>query len=112
MNVEIFGDRDFIISVQEQDGVWVLMAGQSLYALPAEGGMDLPVWSSAEKAEVFTENLNQRELSPVFVPMSNFLGDAWLGSSTLQIVDVLASPQYGQEPLVYTVDELRARLKT
>jgi len=30
MNVEIIGDREFITSVQEQGGVWVLMAGQSL----------------------------------------------------------------------------------
>ncbi|WP_303288852.1 DUF2750 domain-containing protein [Marinobacter sp. SS8-8] len=112
MNVEIIGDREFITSVQEHDGVWVLMAGQSLYALPAEGGRALPVWSSSEKAEVFAENLNQRGLSPVFVPMSNFLGAAWLGSSSLQIVDVLASPRYGQESLTYTAEELRARLKT
>ncbi|PSF14880.1 DUF2750 domain-containing protein [Marinobacter shengliensis] len=112
MNVEIIGDREFIASVQGQDGVWVLMAGQSLYALPAEGGRDLPVWSSAENAEVFAENLNQRGLSPVFVPMSNFLGAAWLGSSSLQIVDVLASPRNGQESLTYTAEELRARLKT
>jgi len=112
MNVEIIGDREFIASVQEQDGVWVLTAGQSLYALQAEGGRGLPVWSSAEKAEVFAENLSQKGLSPVFVPMSNFLGTAWLGSSSLQIVDVLASPRYGQESLTYTAEDLRARLKT
>jgi uncharacterized protein DUF2750 len=112
MNVEIIGDREFITSVQEQGGVWVLMAGQSLYALPAEGGRALPVWSSAKSAEVFAENLNQRGLSPVFLPMSNFLGAAFLGSSSLQIVDVLASPRYGQESLTYTAEELRARLKT
>ncbi|PAV25289.1 hypothetical protein CF392_11845, partial [Tamilnaduibacter salinus] len=112
MNVEVIGDREFITSVQEQDGVWVLMAGQSLYALQAEGGRGLPVWSSAEKAEVFAENLDQNGLSPVFVPMSNFLSAAWLGSSGPQVVDVLASPSYGQESLTYTVEELRARLKT
>ncbi|MGO1463048.1 MAG: hypothetical protein ACTHYN_06395 [Marinobacter sp.] len=38
MNVEITGDREFITPVQEQDGVWVLMADQSLYALQAESG--------------------------------------------------------------------------
>lgn len=112
MNVEIIGDRKFITSVQEQDGVWVLMADQSLYALPAEGGKALPVWLSSGRAEVFAENLNQRGLSSVFVPVSNFLGAAWLGSSSLQIVDVLASPRYGQDSLTYTADELRARLKT
>jgi len=48
----------------------------------------------------------------MFVPMSNFLGAAWLGSSSLQIVDVLASPRFGQESLTYTAEELRARLKT
>lgn len=112
MTVEIIGDREFITSVQEQDGVWVLMAGQSLYALQAEGGRGLPVWLSAEKAEVFAENLSQKGLSPVFVPMSNFLGAAWLGSSSLQIVEVLASPRFGHESLTYTADELRARLKT
>ncbi|MEQ5836002.1 DUF2750 domain-containing protein [Marinobacter sp. NFXS9] len=112
MNVEVIGDREFIASVQEQDGVWVLMAGQSLYALPTEGGRALPVWSSAEKAEVFSEKLGQKGLSSMFVPMSNFLGTAWLGSPSLQIVDVLASPRYGQESLTYTADELSARLKT
>jgi hypothetical protein len=112
MTVEIIGDRDFIHVVQEQDGVWVLIAGQELYALSVEGGRGLPVWSSAEKAESFAKNLNKSELSPVFVPMNNFLGAAWLGSLSLQIVDVLASPRYGQEFLTYTVDELRARLKT
>lgn len=112
MNVEIIGDREFITSVQEQDGVWVLMAGQSLYALPAEGGRALAVWSSAEKAEVFADKLKKSGFSPMFVPMSNFLGAAWLGSLRLQIVEVLASPRYGQESLTYTVDELRARLKT
>ncbi|MDR9423906.1 MAG: hypothetical protein RI567_01310 [Marinobacter sp.] len=111
MNVEIIGDREFIGSAQAQDGVWVLMAGQSLYALPAGAGRDLPVWVSEEQAEVFAKNLNQRGLSPVFVPMSNFLGAAWLGSSSLQIVDVLASPRYGHKPLTYTAEELRARLK-
>ena len=112
MNVEIIGDREFITSVQEQDGVWVLMAGQSLYALPAEAGRALPVWSSAEKAEVFSEQLKKGGLSPVFVPMSNFVGTSWLSSSSLQIVDALASPGYGQESLTYTAEELRARLKT
>src|SRR5690606_15184351 len=112
MNVEIIGDREFITSVQEQDGVWVLMAGQSLYALQAEGGRALPVWSSAEKAEMFAEKLGQKGMSPLFVPMSNFLGAAWLGSSSLQIVDVLASPRYGQESPSYIAEELRARLKT
>jgi len=112
MNVEIIGDREFIGSVKAQDGVWVLMEGQSLYALPAEGGRDLPVWSSAEKAEVFAENLNQNGLSPVFIPMNSFLGAVWLDSSDLKIVDVLASPRYGQESLTYTVEELRAKLKT
>jgi len=112
MNVEILGDREFINSVQEQEGVWVLMAGQSLYALSAEGGSALPVWSSAEKAKVFAEQLKKSGLSPVFVPMSNFVGAAWLGSSSMQIVDVLASPLYGQESLTYTAEELRARLKT
>jgi len=112
MNVEIIGDREFVDSVHEQDGVWVLMAGKSLYALPAEGGRDLPVWSSAEKAEVFAENLNQSGLSPVFIPMDSFLGAVWLDSSDLKIVDVLASPRYGQESLTYTVEELRAKLKT
>ncbi|PHQ15136.1 DUF2750 domain-containing protein [Marinobacter profundi] len=112
MNVEIIGDREFIASIQEQDGVWVLMADQSLYALQAEGGRDLPVWSSAEKAEVFAENLDQSGLSPVFVPMSNFVGAAWLASSSLQIVEVLASPRYGHESLTYIAEELRARLKT
>jgi hypothetical protein len=112
MNVEILGDREFITSVQGQDGVWVLMAGQALYALPTDGGNALAVWSSAEKAEVFAGQLKKRGFSPVFVPMSNFLGAAWLGSSSLQIVDVLASPRYGQESLTYTAEELRARLKT
>lgn len=112
MNVEIIGDHEFITSVLEQDGVWVLMAGQSLYALSAEGGRALPVWSSAEKAKVFAGQLKKSGLSPVFVPMSNFVGAAWLGSSSMQIVDVLASPRYGQESLTYTAEELRARLKT
>ncbi|WP_309044215.1 DUF2750 domain-containing protein [Marinobacter sediminicola] len=112
MNVEIIGDREFITSVQERDGVWVLMAGQALYALLAEGGKALPVWSSAEKAEVFAQNLNRGGLSPVFVPLNIFLGGAWLGSSRLQIVDVLASPRYGQESLTYAAEELGARLKT
>jgi hypothetical protein len=112
MNVEILGDREFITSVQEEDGVWVLIAGQSLYALPAEGGRALPVWSSAEKAKVFAEQLKKSGFSPMFVPMNNFLGVAWLGSTRLQIVDVLASPRYGQESLTYTAEELRARLKT
>lgn len=112
MNVEILGDREFIASVQDQGGVWVLMAGQSLYTLPVAGGKALPVWSSAEKAEVFAERSGLKELSPVFVPIGSFLGTAWLSSSSLQIVDVLASPRYGQESLTYTVEELRARLKT
>jgi len=112
MNVEIIGDRDFIYSVQEEDGVWVLFAGQAVYTLPAEPGKALPVWSSAEKAENFAQNLGQSGLSSVFVPLSNFLGSAWLGSPSLQIIDVLASPKYGQESLTYTVDELCAKLKT
>lgn len=112
MNVEIIGDHEFITSVQEQDGVWVLMAGQALYDLPSEDGKALPVWSSAEKAEVFAQNLNRSALLPVFVPLNNFLGVAWLGSSRLQIVDVLASPRYGQESLTYPAAELSARLKT
>lgn len=113
MNVEIIGDRAFIHSVQEQDGVWVLLAGQAVYTLPADsGGKALPVWSSAEKAEGFAQNLGQSELSSAFVPLSHFLGAAWLGSPSLQIIDVLASPKYGQDSLTYTVDELCAKLKT
>lgn len=112
MNVELIGDRDFIRSVQEQEGIWVLLVGQALYALPMDGGRALPVWLSAAEAESFAQNLSGNGLSPVFVPMSAFLGDAWLGSSSLQIIDVLASPRYGHEALTYTADELCAKLKT
>jgi hypothetical protein len=112
MNVEIIGDRDFIHSAQEQGGVWVLLAGQVIYVLEAEGDRALPVWTSAEKATDFAQRLSQSGFSPVFVPMSNFLGAGWLRSPSLQIVDVLASPRHGQESLTYTVDDLRAKLKT
>lgn len=87
--------------------------GRPIALCPTSGG-----WQGAsclvvsKKAEVFAENLKQSGLSPVFVPMSNFLGAAWLGSSSLQTVDVLASPRYGQESLTYTAEELGARLKT
>lgn len=112
MNVEIIGDRDFIRSAQEHDGVWVLLAGQALYALPMDGGRALPIWLSATEAESFAQNLSGDGFSPIFVPMNVFLGAAWLGSASLQIIDVLASPKYGHEALTYTADELRAKLKT
>ena len=112
MNVEIIGDHDFIRSVQEHGGVWLLLAGQALYALPVDGGRALPVWHSAAEAEIFAQNLNGNVFSPVFVPVHTFLGAAWLGSSSLQIIDVLASPRYGHDALTYTADELRAKLKT
>jgi hypothetical protein len=112
MSVEVFGDREFVESVQELDGVWVLLAGHAAYALPSESGRALPVWSSAEKAELFAQSLGQLMLSPVFVPLGIFLGTAWLGSSSMKITDVLASPKYGQESLTYTADEIRARFRT
>ena len=111
MNVELIGDRDFIRSVQEHGGVWLLLAGQALYALPMEGDRALPVWVSATEAESFAQNLSGNVFSPVFVPVDAFLGAAWLGSSSLQIIDVLASPRYGHEALTYTADELCAKLK-
>jgi hypothetical protein len=112
MNIEIIGDRDFIRSAQENEGVWVLLAGQALYALPVDGGKALPVWLSAADAESFARNLSSDGLSPVFVPMKAFLGAAWLESASQQIIDVLASPRYGHDALTYTADELRAKLKT
>ena len=112
MRVEVFGDREFIKSVKELDGVWVLLAGQTAYALPSGSGLALPVWCSAETAEQFSKSLGQLELLPVFVPLSTFLGAAWLGSLSMKITDVLASPRYGQESLTYTVDEIRGKFRT
>ena len=111
MSIEVFGDREFVESVQELDGVWVLFAGKSAYALPSQSGRALPVWSSHEKAEFFAQNLYGLNLAPVFVPLSIFLGAAWLGSSSLNISDVLASPKYGQESLTFTSDEIRNKFR-
>ncbi len=111
MNVEIIGDRDFIRSVQEHDGVWVLFFKQEAYMLELEAGRALPVWVSAKSAEIFSTTLKQNNLSPVFVPLDNLLGQGWLKSSKLKIIEVLASPKYGQQALTYTVGELSAKLK-
>jgi hypothetical protein len=112
MTVELIGDRKFIHTIRGQDGVWVLLTGKEVYALPAECGKALPVWASSDEAEGFARKLNhQNNWSPVFVPLSNFLGTAWLASPAFQITDVLASPKYGHEALTYSAAELYAKLK-
>lgn len=112
MNVEIFGDKDFTKSVNNLDGIWVLMAGQTVYTLEAENGNALPVWVSKEYAQKFSENIPGHNLSPVFVPLRNFISTAWLGSEKMKFSEVLASPIYGRDPLAYTVSELRAIFET
>lgn len=112
MNIEIFGDKSFIKSVKNSDGVWVLMAGRTVYAIEAENGNALPVWVTKEQAEKFAEKLPGRSLSPIFVPLSNFTGAGWLESKEMKLVEVLASPVHGCDPLVYTASEFRAIFKT
>ncbi len=112
MNVEVIGDQDFIRSVREHDGVWILLSKQEAYMLESEGGRALPVWVSAKSAETFSAALKQLNVSPVFVPLNNLLGKGWLKSSELKIIEVLASPKYGQQALTYTVGELSEKLKT
>jgi hypothetical protein len=112
MKVEAIGDRNFIHSVQEYDGVWVLFSGQTAYMLQVEGGRALPVWVSSQSAEKFSGNLKQSGLSSVFVPLESLLGQGWFGSPALEIVEVLASPKHGQQALTYTVIELSEKLKT
>lgn len=112
MNVEAIGDRDFIRSVQEHDGAWVLISGQAVYMLEVEDGIALPLWTSLQNAKRFSDNLEQNGLSPVFVPLNYLLGEEWLGSNKLKIVEVLASPKYGQQTLTYMVGELSAKFKT
>jgi len=112
MKVEAIGDRDFIRSVQEHDGAWVLLSGQAAYTLAVEGGIALPIWTSLQNAKSFSDNLGSSGFSPVFVPLDYLLGEGWLGSSKLNIIEVLASPKYGQQALTYTVGELCAKFKT
>ena len=112
MNVEVFDDRDFIKSVHNSDGIWVLMAGQAVYMLATENENALPVWVLKESAQKFSDNLKGKNLSPVFVPLSIFVGSAWLGTGGIKFTEVLAAPVHGRVPLVYSVSELRAKLKT
>ena len=112
MNIEMIGDRDFTRSVREHDGVWVLFSGQTVYMLEVEGGRGLPVWSFASDAEIFASKHERSGLTPVFVPLDYLLGASWLGSQKLNIVEVLASPKYGHQALVYTTGELSEKLKT
>ncbi len=112
MNVEVIGDKEFIHSVQEHDGAWVLFSEQAIYMLEVEGGRALPVWVSFQSAESFSGNLKRSGLSPVFVPLENLLGQGWFSSPALKIVEVLASPKHGQQALTYTVGELSEKLRT
>ncbi|MDQ2076922.1 hypothetical protein [Marinimicrobium sp. ABcell2] len=112
MNVEIIGDREFIRSVRESDGAWVLYSEKAVYFLKVEGGIALPIWTSRQNAKDFSIGLERRGLSPVFVPLDYLLGNAWLGSQTLNILEVLASPRHGQQALTYTAGELSEKLKT
>lgn len=66
MNVGIIGDREFITPIKEQDGVWVLMVDQSLYARTTEGGRALPGWDRRTcKSLMFWPNLDMtKSLSP------------------------------------------------
>ncbi|WP_300525092.1 DUF2750 domain-containing protein [Alcanivorax sp.] len=112
MNVEVFGDKDFIESVHSSNGIWILMAGKAIYMLEAENGNALPVWVLKDSAQKFAYGLRDHKLSPIFVPLSNFVGAAWLGAESEKFGEVLASPTHGRVPLVYSVSELRAKLKT
>jgi len=112
MNVEVFGDKDFIDSVYSSDGIWILMSGKAIYMLEAENENALPVWVLKDSAQKFAEGLKDHNLSPVFVPLSNFVGAAWLGAESAKFCEVLAAPIHGRVPLVYSVSELRAKLKT
>jgi hypothetical protein len=112
MSVEVFGDREFIDSVQESDGVWTLLSGGAAYVLSPETGRVLPVWPSQESAALFASSLGRIDLSPVFIPLDKFLGFAWLGSPSMGISDVVASPRFGYEALTYTAEEIRAKFRT
>ncbi|TLM72995.1 DUF2750 domain-containing protein [Microbulbifer harenosus] len=112
MNVEVFGDRDFIKSVLNSDGIWILMAGKAVFMLEAKNENALPVWVSKDSAQKFLEGLEVQNLSPAFVPLNNFFGAACLGTEGAKFAEVLAAPVHGRVPLVYSVSELRAKLKT
>jgi hypothetical protein len=112
MSVEVFGDREFIESVQESDGVWALLSGRAAYVLSPDTGRALPVWSSQESAALFASSLGRIDLSPVFIPLDLFLDLAWLGSPCMGISDVVASPRFGHEALTYTTEEIRAKFRT
>jgi len=111
MKIEVLGDKKYIDTITSNDGVWVLMSGSSMYMLKAESGNALPTWMSKEEADEFKVKARLTDVSPIFAPLSTFIG-VWLKSNQLQISEIVASPNYGADALSYTKEELVEKFTT
>jgi len=109
--LELIGDKKYVSSVIESDGLWVLMSNGSVYMLKASTGFALPTWISKDEAAVFCNSAKIDNFKPAFIPLPTFV-EAWLESNQLDVEDVLASPKYNVDALSYNKDELIAKFKT
>lgn len=109
--MELIGDKKYVNSVIESNGLWVLMSNGSVYMLKASTGFALPTWTSKDEAAGFCNSAKIDNFKPAFIPLPTFV-EAWLESNQLDVVEVLASPKYNFDALSYNKDELVAKFKT
>jgi hypothetical protein len=111
MNQELIGERKYIQSVQDQDGVWVLMKANTAYAVVGDGGNSVGTWNSLEDADDFAIGLKMDGLKGIFVPLNVFV-KGWLLKEELNITEIMASPRHGFPALTYTAQEFINAVKT
>lgn len=111
MNLEFIGERQYLQSVQEQDGVWVLMKESTAYAVSGDQGKSVGTWNSLEDADEFSIGLEMDGLTGIFVPLDVFV-NRWLLKENLNITEIMASPRHGFPALTYTAQEFINAVKT
>ncbi len=111
MNLELIGERRFIQSIQDQNGVWVLMKENTVYAVRGDTGESVGTWNSLADADEFSNGLEMDDLKGIFVPLKVFV-NGWLLKEDLNITEVMASPRHGFPALTYTAQEFINAVKT
>ena len=104
MNIEFIDEKKYSESIKITEGVWLLMFGNGVYAIPNETGDTLFTWANEEDAESFASSLSEQELKPVFFPLTSLFGGV-LGDPNTGLNAVAVSARFGVPALTFDKEE-------
>jgi hypothetical protein len=108
--IENIGEKAFLKEIIANNFVWVAMKAGQVYGQNSEQGVMIFIWAAAEKCEEYITKSGMNELNPVQVPLQVFIS-AWLKKKEMKISDVAVNPKFRSKILVFSNEELQAKLE-